>query len=331
MENFRTAIKAQPAPFTIRHSDPILLVGSCFTEHIGERLGAGKFPVLTNPFGIVYNPASITRCLERIFGEDQFFGEQDIFENAGLWHSWEHHGRFSKPDRDETLVGINGAYSEAVGFLKKTNRLLLTFGTADVFELKNTAWIVANNHKMPAAFFQERRLSVMEIVDGIVGILDKLKSENADLQVVLTVSPVRHLRGGAVANQRSKATLVLACEEICRQLPSIYYFPAYELLLDDLRDYRFYATDMVHPSDMAVDYIWSFFADTFFSAETKRLNERIGKIIAAAGHQPFHADTQEHKAFVRAQLEAIEQLKRECPELDFGPEVTYFRPFLEQD
>lgn len=226
------------------------------------------------------------------------------------------------------LAGINAAYSESAASLKKTSRLLLTFGTADVFELKNTGQIVANNHKMPAALFQERRLSIAEIAESMVGILQKLKSENADLQIVLTVSPVRHLRGGAVANQRSKATLVLACEEICHQLDFAHYFPAYELLLDDLRDYRFYAADMVHPSDTAVGYIWDFFANMFFSPETKRLNERIGKITAAARHRPFNPDTAEHRAFARAQLEAIENLKKEEPGLDFGEEEKVFQEFV---
>lgn len=325
MDRFRTALAVQLAPFNIGHDDRLLLIGSCFTEHIGERLAAHKFPALTNPFGIVYNPVSIARSLERLFAENQFFSEKDIFENAGLWHSWEHHGRFSKPDKDETLAGINAAYSEAAAFLKKANRLLLTFGTADGFMLRGTGQIVANNHKMPAALFQERRLSVAEIAEATIGILQKIKSENADLQVVVTVSPVRHLRSGAVANQRSKATLVLACEEICRQLDFACYFPAYELLLDDLRDYRFYAPDMVHPSEVAIAYIWDFFADTFFSEQTKRLNERIGKITAAARHRPFNSDTTEHRAFARAQLEAIENLKREWPGLDFGAEVAHFR------
>jgi lysophospholipase L1-like esterase len=333
MENFRTVLKSQPMPFAIGHSDHLMLVGSCFTEHIGERLVAHKFPALTNPFGIVYNPASLVRCLQRLCAQSQFFSEKDIFENAGLWHSWEHHGRFSKPDKDEMLTGLNAAYSEAANFLKKTNLLLLTFGTADVFELRdavggtNAAYPVANNHKMPAALFQERRLTVPEVVQTNIGVLQKIKSENTDLQVVLTVSPVRHLRAGAVANQRSKATLVLACEEISRQLDFVHYFPAYELLLDDLRDYRFYATDMVHPSEVAVSYIWHFFADTFFSEETKRLNERIGKIAAAAKHRPFNPDTAEHRAFAQAQLEAIENLRKDWPRLDFELEEGVFRQF----
>ena len=317
-----------PAPFAIDHADPLMLAGSCFTAHIGARLAAFKFPVQTNPFGIVYNPASMVRCLERLFSGNQFFTENDVFEQAGLWHSWEHHGMFSKPDKAETLAGLNSAYSEAAAFLKKTNRLLLTFGTADVFVLRETGQIVANNHKMPAALFQERRLPVAEIVESTVNLLQKIKLRNAGLQVVLTVSPVRHLRGGAVANQRSKATLVLACAEIADQLDFACYFPAYELMLDDLRDYRFYAADMVHPSEVAVDYIWDFFAGTFFSPATTRLNERIGKIAAAARHRPFNPHTPEHRAFAQDQLEAIGQLKKEHPGLDFGKEEAYFRGFI---
>ncbi len=239
------------------------------------------------------------------------------------------------------LEGLNAAYSQAVSFLKKTNRLFLSFGTADVFVLRNAEsvahlrgvphfadQIVANNHKMPAALFQERRLSVAEIAETTVGILQKIKAENPEFQVVVTVSPVRHLRGGAVANQRSKATLVLTCEEICRRLDFAHYFPAYELLLDDLRDYRFYAADMVHLSDVAVDYIWQFFSETFFSEKTKRLNEGIGKITAAARHRPFNPDTAEHRAFARAQLEAIESLKKEQPHLDFSAETAHFQSLV---
>lgn len=327
METFRTLLKFQPAPFRIAHSDHLMLVGSCFTGHIGDRLKARKFTVQANPFGIVYNPFSITRCLERLWAGNHIFSEKEIFENAGLWHSWEHHGMFSKPDKHDTLSGLNDAYAASANFIKKTSRLLLTFGTADVFALRKTGQIAANNHKMPAAHLEERRLSVSEIVDSTVGILQKIKSANTDLQVVLTVSPVRHLRNGPVANQRSKATLVLACEEIGRQLGFVHYFPAYELLLDDLRDYRFYAADMVHPSDVAVQYIWDAFSEMYFSTATKNLNERIGKIAAAAQHRPFHPGTPEHQAFAQAQLKSIESLKKQWPGLNFEEEEKYFLDF----
>ncbi|MDO8970852.1 MAG: GSCFA domain-containing protein, partial [Saprospiraceae bacterium] len=153
MPDFRTALPAAPAPRQINHADPLLLIGSCFSEHIGQKLLERKFDVLTNPFGIVYNPISIAACLSRICAENQAFVEADLFENAGLWHSWQHHGRFSQPDRMQTLQGINTAYFAAAEQLKKTNFLLLTFGTSEVFTLRETGKVVANNHKMPANLF----------------------------------------------------------------------------------------------------------------------------------------------------------------------------------
>ena len=317
---FRTALTLAPAAFRISHTDRLLLLGSCFTEHIGARLAAGKFATRTNPFGIAYNPASMLSCLERVRAADQDFGKAELFENAGLWRSWAHHGQFAKADKNAALASINAAYRETAEWLPNCNRLLLTFGTADVFALRGTDQIVANNHKMPAADFTSRRLSVAEIVDSAVAVLEKIRKKKPDLQAIVTVSPVRHLREGAVANQRSKATLVLACDDICRQLPYAHYFPAYELLLDDLRDYRFYAADMIHPSEVAVDYIWQHFCDTYFSAETKTLLQAITKIQTAAQHRPLHPDAPEHQRFVETQLTALERLQRDWPNLDFEKE-----------
>ena len=325
MDRFRTDIAAEAAPFSIGHSDRLLLAGSCFTEHIGGRLQALKFRVRVNPFGIVYNPASIAGCLERLRAGDRPFGEAELFENAGLWRSWEHHSDFAAPTPADALQRINDAYAADAEWLQNANRLLLTFGTADVFALRDTGRIVANNHKMPAARFEKRRLSADEIADATSGILQKIKSQQPDFQVVLTVSPVRHLREGAVANQRSKATLVLACEALCRHLPFAHYFPAYELLLDDLRDYRFYADDMIHPSAVAVGYIWEHFAETYFSKDTIRLIDRIAKIRQAMLHRPFRPDLPEHKAFRRTQLAATEQLKKEYLDLDLREELAFFR------
>jgi lysophospholipase L1-like esterase len=251
------------------------------------------------------------------------FSVGELFENMGLWHSWEHHGHFSKPDRDEALAGINDAYTKAAKVLQQSNRLLLTLGTADVFWLAphySPEKIVANNHKMPAALFQQKQLSVGEVTEALTGILSKLTAKKPDLQVVLSVSPVRHLRNGMVENQRSKAVLLLACAEVCRQCSNAHYFPAYELLLDDLRDYRFYAADMIHPSDVAVDYIWQYFANMFFSPETRQLNHSIEKILAAARHRPFNPDTPQHQSFVAAQLAAIQRIKADWPQMDFSRE-----------
>ncbi len=322
--SFRTTLRPIPAPVNIGHKYRSLLLGSCFTEHIGQKLSDRKFQTLTNPFGIVYNPISIASCLERIADEDRLFIEEDLFENAGLWHSWEHHGRFSHPNKMDALKSINTAYQAAAEEIKKTDFLLLTFGTADVFELRASGQVVANNHKMPSVHFIQRRLTVTEIVEKTVKAIKRLPHA----QVILTVSPVRHLRNGLIENQRAKAILLLACEEICRELENVHYFPAYELLLDDLRDYRFYAADMIHPSEVAVEYVWQYFSDTYFSESTRQLNERIEKIRTAAQHRPFHPNTEPHKAFVQAQLIAIEGLKKEMPGLDFGAEEAGFSRYL---
>jgi len=326
MPNFRTTLASASSSFQINHPHHLFLLGSCFTEHIGQKLSERKFNLLSNPFGIVYNPLSMAQCLERICEGNRPFTREDMFENAGLWHSWEHHGRFSKPDKNEAFEGINTAYLKASAYLKKADILLLTFGTSDVFVLRETGKVVANNHKMPAALFAPRRLSVSEIVERTVQAIKSVAHLKGvpHFKVILTVSPVRHLRNGLVENQRSKAALLLACEEICAQLNYAHYFPAYELLLDDLRDYRFYAADMLHPSEVAVDYVWKFFSDTFFSEKTSKLNERIEKICAAARHRPFHPDTAQHRAFVQAQLKAIAALKLEMPGLDFATEEAAF-------
>lgn len=325
---FRTVLLPAPARFDIAHRDATLLVGSCFTEHIGERLLERKLNTLVNPFGIVYNPVSIAQSLERLLEGNRPFEKTDLFEHQGLWHSWAHHGHYSKSDPGAALAGINTGYSQAVDFLHRTKCLFLTLGTADVFCLRESGQVVANNHKMPGALFEQKRLTVTEITETLATVLARLHTQQPDLQVILTVSPIRHLRAGAVENQRSKAALVLACEALCNRFGFVVYFPAYELILDDLRDYRFYEPDMLHPNSVAVDYIWQYFSAMFFSKETQGLNERIEKILAAVRHRPFNPDTAEHKAFAKAQLAAIEALEKTHRGLDFSAERAIFSKFV---
>lgn len=327
MKTFRTVFPAQHAPFALTHADRLLLIGSCFTEHIGARLASGKFATLANPNGIVYNPVSIARSLASIATEN-IDAEDAVFKHNGLWHSWEHHGAFSRPGEWETLEGIRKARQEASDFLQKTNYLFLTLGTADVFVLRKTGRVVANCHKAPANWFDQRRLTVSETVQTLREALTAIKTRLPDMQVILTVSPVRHLRRGFVENQRSKAVLVLACAELCEQSDFIHYFPAYELLLDDLRDYRFYAADMIHPNEQAIDYIWQYFSETYFTTETRALLEQIGKITAAARHRPFNPDTAEHRAFARAQIDRISALEGKYPEVSLKEERLYFEKVL---
>lgn len=330
MKSFRTIVPEYAAAFTLTHADRLMLLGSCFTEHIGGRLVDGKFSTLLNPNGIIYNPWSLARSLQALFwGEFSRNPEEGspYFEYQGLWHSWDHHGAFSHPDREIFLQQIEFSRLRAADFLKKSNRLLLTLGTAEVFSLRENGRMVANNHKAPASWFEQRRLSVAETVEALTGVLAPLKILRPEMQVLLSVSPVRHLRNGFVENQRSKAVLVLACAELCAHFDFVHYFPAYELLLDDLRDYRFYAEDMVHPSKQAVDYIWDYFASAFFPGTTQDLLQQINAITTAASHRPFRPDNPDYITFAKRQLGAIAQLRERYPDFDFSTEMEWFQQF----
>lgn len=323
---FRTVFPPFRSNTSIAHTDRVLCLGSCFAEQMGGRLERLKFPSLVNPFGIVFNPISIATSLERLLSNQPFM-ETDLVENQGLWHSFDHHGRFSHPDQSTALEGINQAFTAAKAFLKSTNRLLVTLGTAHVFVLKKTGKVVANCHKIPAGDFERRRLKVEEIVAALSPIFEKLKAELPDLEVIATVSPVRHLRDGLVENQRSKATLLLSLDEIEKRLPYVHYFPAYELLLDDLRDYRFYAEDMSHPNQLATDYIWQYFEGAFFEEKTKLCCDRIERVLTALAHRPFHPQSVEHKNFIHNQREVLQKLSVEFPGLDFGKELKQLADF----
>lgn len=317
MSEFRTLLpQPQKAAFSISHLDETLCMGSCFATHIGAWLQALKFPCLLNPFGILYNPVSIGKNLQRVLFPQPYTPENLVLGD-GLWHSFDHHGAFSQPDLLETVANLNTRLQEAARFAQHTNRLILTPGTARVYTFKKTGEVVANCHKFPAAEFEHRRLGVGEVVAALAAPIEQWKAARPELEIILTISPVRHIRDGIIENQRSKATLVLALEELCRQFPFVHYFPAYELLLDDLRDYRFYEADMIHPNEQAIQYIRDYFAATFFSDATLELNRRITKIISAARHRPLHPDTPAHQRFVKQQLAAIAALEEEFPFLKF--------------
>ena len=308
----------------IAHTDPVLCIGSCFSEHIGRRLEQLKFTATVNPFGIVYNPLSIAQVLEKIISEKDF-SEKDLFENDGLWHSFAHHGRFSHPDKTTALKNINDALNQARLFLKKCDRIILTPGTAHVFILKKTKKVVANCHKIPGQNFLRKRLTTKEVATPLINVLKKIKKRNPGLEVIATVSPVRHLRDGLPENQRSKATLLLALDAVCNALPYVHYFPSYEIVLDDLRDYRFYEKDLAHPNELAIEYIWEKFEDAFFSKKTKLLCHEIKHITNAAAHRPFHPSSEAHRAFIKKQLDTIGLLEKKFPFLNFEKEKKIFQ------
>jgi len=320
MPDFRTPVNISPSAFSIDHREAILLTGSCFTAHIGAYLERYKFRNLTNPFGIIYNPVSLAKSIMA----KPDFQAGDFFENEGRWRHWDLHSELAHPNLETAVDKANEAAANTVNFLKTADTLVFTLGTASVFNLTSTGETVANCHKMPARLFRRERLTVEQTTQVLSEAIAAARAVQPALKVILTVSPVRHLRDGAIENQRSKAVLVLACEALTRAFENVSYFPSYELLLDDLRDYRFYAADMIHPSETAVQYIWEQFAQTFFSPATQALNGRIEKITAAAQHRPFNPQSVQHQEFVKKQLTAIEAITAEFPALDFSAEQEIF-------
>lgn len=302
---FRTALPPFLPPFFLSEKDAYLCVGSCFAENLGEKLRRTRFYTLVNPSGIVFNPASIRTSLEML-QPGYTPAESDLFFHQGRWNSYFHHSRFSGVEKEPVWQGIREAAERGRAFLEKTTVLILTLGTASVFIHREMGLPVANCHKLPAAAFNRVRLSVGEIVDLLQPALEALPGH---IRAIISVSPVRYLRDGLVENQRSKATLLLAAEALCGAHPNRVYFPAYELVIDDLRDYRFFKEDMAHPSDQAVQYVWEYFSETFFQPPTREIIREMESFQTALDHRPLfpgspqYADFQEKTGARRRELQ----------------------------
>lgn len=325
---FRTEVEVNPFPFAINYETPVLFCGSCFTENIGSIMVTRKLPVLVNPFGVVYNPVSVKLVLDRILNGLPL-EESDLSFRNGLWFSYLHHTSYSSPDKDKCLHTINNELSQASGFIKNTDYLFVTFGTARVYYQKENGQPVANCHKIPAREFDNRLLSVTEIVTIWSELIVKLLERRPNLKIIFTISPVRHWKDGAIGNQQSKSILNVAVHELIHNFQSnAFYFPAFEILMDDLRDYRFYADDMLHPSTSAVEYIWAKFKNALIDSKSKTLIADIEKIMFAVNHRPFNPNTPEHRAFVENTLKLIGRIKQSVPSIDFSDEEKFLKEFL---
>ena len=294
---FQTKIEIPVSKIKISLEDSIMTLGSCFAEHIGKKLKDVFFETDTNPFGVLYNPVSISNSLELLL-QNRIFTEEDLFESGYLWQSFSHSSLFSDISADECLNKINSRMIFARQFLKNSHILLITFGTAWIFEEHKSGRVVSNCHKLPTNDFIRRRLSVEEIIHDYSLLISKLQILYPNLNFIFSVSPIRHWKDGAHENNISKSTLLLAIDELQKQFHAVHYFPAYEIQLDELRDYRFYAPDMLHPSDVAVEYIWSMFSDTYFSKDTLELKKRLEQLAADFSHRPIHPDSPEYKSFL---------------------------------
>jgi hypothetical protein len=325
-------LEHQPAPLPrrIAHHHPMLLVGSCFTENIGARLRELKFDIAENPHGILFNPASIADAVTD-YCRGRVYGPGDIFSFNEGWHSWNHHSRFSDPSPDACLDKINTSIATAHSFLKRTRWLVITLGSAFVYGLRAENdrrlpgdRIVANCHKLPAASFNRRLLSPGELDPLLDHIRTEIRNVNPDAEIIYTISPVRHLREGFVENNRSKAALISAVHRQVDSHDNVHYFPAYELVIDDLRDYRFYAEDMVHPNYAATRYVWEKMMQSCMDEPTRDLIRTLQPLRSAYLHRPFNPGSAAHARFLREHLQQLAELKARYPYIDFSEEERHF-------
>ena len=315
---FRTEISLTPLAERIDHSAKIFALGSCFAESISERLQRAKFSVTTNPFGVLFNPLSIASAIERL-SDTRAFAVCDIREGREGFFSFEAHSSLDGKTQTEIFANLNQAVAQGSKALHDAEWVILTFGTAWVYE--HNGRVVANCHKQPAKEFERRRLSVAEIVERYKTLFEGVLR---DKRVILTVSPVRHLGDGLQENSLSKAILRLAVEELVAKYENVHYFPSYEILIDDLRDYRYYAEDLAHPSKMAVEYVWEHFCEYALTDKAWELLPKIEQIVMAAEHRPFNPESDAHRAFCRKMLAKAEEMH----EIDFALEKEAFERYL---
>jgi GSCFA family. len=326
MEIFRTLVPVQPSSVKIDYRTRCMFLGSCFSENIGNKLVDRKFLNDNNPFGIVYNPLSIAAQLERLVSGEEYVSD-DLFQREGIWSSFDHHSRFSDVDKISCLELINTRIKESRRNLKDADILFFTFGTSYVYYLKASGKLVSNCHKVPEREFNRTMASVEAIISTYNKLISNLLNYNPKLHIVFTVSPVRHWKDGVHENQVSKAILLLSIHELCKQFSNTSYFPAYELVMDDLRDYRFYAEDMLHPNDQAINYIWQRFKDCYMSQETMVLMKEVEKITQAYHHRPFNPMSESFASFARQTYLKIQNLK-ESHQIAFNDEEAYFKLYL---
>ncbi len=301
-----------------------MLLGSCFTENIGRRLAENKFHALANPFGVLYNPQSIFSALSLLLqsvSDFRPFTEKDLFYSDGLWRNWLYSSEYCASDAQECLSLVNGSLMRAAEMLESLDVLFLTFGTNHCYYLKNGHTAVANCHKQPAAMFEDCALSVAEILEQSQ-VLSRLFRLRPGLKTVFTVSPYRYAKYGMHENQIGKSTLFIAVDEIMKRYPgNCYYFPAYEIMNDELRDYRFYADDMLHPSQQASAYIWNVFVDEWMSPEASCFVHEWKSVLLSLGHRPFNTTTEAYRTFLTKLAEKIKALRQKYPNFVFNKEL----------
>lgn len=323
MTNFRLTFPVSPLSTPVRYTDKILMVGSCFAEEIGDRLRQYHFDAVINPHGILYNPISITQALHTYLDGRQYTAA-DLFQHNDLWHSWDHHSRFSGPDQESVLAGINAAQETAAKQLEAADWLIITLGSAFTYTLAAVNQVVGNCHKVPGSAFHKKLLSPPDAISALDNLMHRLFFRNRKVKIMFTISPVRYARDGVVENNLSKAVLIQTVHHLVNKFDRLFYFPAYELVIDDLRDYRFYKEDLVHPNDLAVNYVWDHFTANCLGEEDRQLLPRVAELSRAKQHKPFNPESAQHKQFLQTYARKTKLLMEEFPFLKLHEEWQYF-------
>ncbi len=317
--DFRIKVPVEEGFPKIEHGTGVFLIGSCFVENIGEKLEWFKFRNLQNPTGIIFHPSPIRQFLQRV-SKNKEFGELDVFEFNGGWQSLEAHSVMRRDNEADCIADINKALHNTRSFLENSSHVIISLGTAWGYKEVNTNEIAANCHKLPQKFFEKELSSIKQILHDLEKTAEALFSINEKIKIVFTVSPVRHLKDGVIENQQSKAHLISALHEFIQKNKhaEIDYFPSYEILMDELRDYRFYAEDMLHPNEVAVNYIWKLFSENWISEDSLKLNKKIDDIQKALSHRVRAENSEENKKILTKLQAKIEEIHKKHPEITFS-------------
>ncbi|WP_303319122.1 GSCFA domain-containing protein [Flavivirga abyssicola] len=302
------------------HSN-MLLIGSCFVENIGEKLDYFKFKNTQNPFGILFHPKAIENLISDAINKKTYL-EKDVFFHNEQWHSFNAHSKFSNTSKEAVLHNLNGNIKSANQQIQESTHIVITLGTAWIYRSTHTKEVVANCHKVPQKEFTKELLSVDEISTSIETIVSLIRDVNSKADIIFTVSPVRHIKDGFIENTQSKAHLISGIHQVLNQKPSTvnhqsFYFPSYEIMMDELRDYRFYKEDMIHPNTTAVNYIWDRFQEVWMSSKANKTMEKIDVIQKGLQHKPFNPNSEAHQKFLQNIEAKKTQLKTQFPHILF--------------
>ena len=315
--NLQTKIPLQPQKHNhIDYDSKILLLGSCFSENIGNKFEYFKFQCCVNPFGILFHPLAIENLITRSINKD-YYGDNEVIHYNEVYSCLDAHSRLNATSKEMLLTNLNDAIDATHTQLKEATHLVITLGTSWVYRHISTDRIVANCQKIPQKQFLKELLSVDNIVESLEAIINLVRSINPKVNFIFTVSPVRHLKDGFVENTRSKAHLLAAIHQIVDTRHQQYYFPSYEIVMDELRDYRFYNADMVHPNDIAIDYIWDTFKNVWLAEDASQISKQVGNIQAKRTHRPFNSNSQAHQEFLAKLSSEIEEIQTKYPHISF--------------